>query len=171
MAVKGVFGFLKSKTSNYLDERKAERDNESLRRQLEQKEDYRDLKRMNELSSREKIAEYNKAKSIQTINNHNLPLAKKLNALNELYKDHTKPKSNVSLQELSDKMNMNKYRKEQRLEKNRLMKQIIEQDKINQRQNRLIRMNQIQERNKMMKLNLEANKIIQREKMQLRRLK
>lgn len=146
-----IFGGLKSKTSKYLDELKAKREQDKR-----EQEEYQTLKRKEEQKIfandlRNQAIEAQKEKAIHIIDS-DVPLGKKLHAVNELYKDHSKPKSSNALQEISDRAYINRYRRDKRIEKNNFVKELVNADKLR-------RQNQILERKSNIKLRQQEREV------------
>lgn len=163
--IKGIFSKIPISIQKYREEKKEEKRLDNLQTRQEHKENVRYYNQDYINEAREHIK--NKAKEI--IDTPNLPLAMKLKALNEYHKDHRQPKINPSIQELSDKTYINKYRREKRFERMDMLKKVLSEHKENQLKEREDKINKVKERNEMLKMNSKANMILIQAKNELRK--
>jgi hypothetical protein len=164
LAVQGIFG----KINNYLDNRKEMKKIEKNRDELERKEDFRNENKISRQNEREEAINFVKEKSKEIINS-NAPLGKKLEAVNEYFKDHNKPKISQAMQDLSDRRYLNLRRRERRFEKMNLVKNLIREEKEKVMNERRERMDRIEETRKMNKCNRDADMLINKARMELKR--
>lgn len=140
-------GFLSSfrgKTSKYIEEVKEKNRQEALEKEFYKNELRKQTERDLERETRERAVERLKEKARQTLNS-NAPLGHKVKAINELYKED-KPKKSIALQELSDRMKINRLRRDERLEKLNLINQVVKEEKIRKMYERADRMNKLNEK-------------------------
>lgn len=159
----GIFSSVKNKTSKYIDEVKAKRDYEALEKEHYQNELRKQEEREFNEDTRQQAINHIKEKSLNTINSK-AHLADKIKAVNELYKDTARPKKSNAIQEISDRMRINRLRRDLRIEKVNTIKQLVHEDKLNKIRERNERMNLINQRNKFNKVQKEVKLILRNNK-------
>lgn len=162
-SIKGVF----SNIPNYLKKHREEKKEEKRINTLIVKQEHKDQNKLYNQSYVEEAREHQKEKA-RAVLASNAPLAKKLIAINELHKDHRQPKINPAIQELADRAYINRYKKDQRLERQAMIKKVLDEDKTNKIHERIERMNQVRHRNNMLKINMAADKLIREAKFLVR---
>lgn len=140
----GIFSSLRSNTRKYLDESKEKKRAEELETEFYKNELRKQTERDLARETRERAVESLKQKARDTLNS-DAPLGHKVKAINELYRED-KPKKSIALQELSDRMKINRLRRDERLEKLELIKQVVKEEKIRKMYERADRMNKLNEK-------------------------
>lgn len=167
---KSTFGSITEKVKTYVAEHRAEKDREESIIEEQKKQDIRDYNRNSSMDLKQKAREHLRQKEDNLMNDKNNNLAKRLKAVNEHYKDVLKPKETQNpLQEMSDRMAINKFKRDMRLQKASEVKRIVAEDKIRKRQEMINKQLEIKERNELMKLCKSAKNNLQKMRTQLRK--
>ena len=162
--IKGVFGNI----SKFMQTKKEAKKEEKRLDTLQAKQEHKDNTKYYNQDYVNEAREYQKEKARQVIDS-NVPLSHKLKAINELHKDHRQPKINPTIQELSDRAYVNRYKKDMRMERVKMIQKAILDDRAYKNNERAVKMEAIQNRNRMLKMDSKVNQIINQIKQQLRR--
>jgi hypothetical protein len=157
MQIQGIFG----KVNSYLDKRKEVKQQERQRDEQEDNESFRNDNRAFKQTAREEAIDIVKDKAREVIES-NSPLGKKMEAINELYKNHNRPKLNQAMQELSDRRYLNLAQREKRFEKMNMIKKIIAEDRRNKALERNQKMEMVKDRNRKLELERKADMLLRK---------
>ena len=159
-----IFGSAKNKVSNYIDEFKAKRELDKKEQEYYESEKIKSEKRSyeDEINMMAREHQINKNKEIL---NSDVPLGHKVKALNELYKDYSKPKGSINMQELSNKMYLNRMRRDLRLQKINELKRIVQEDKERKQIERNERMNFLNQRKEFNKIQKDVKFLLNKSRL------
>ena len=121
---------LGAKTREFLERRKREKQMEQERDRLEEKELRRDNIKYYEQEAKQRAIEHEKNKAFNIMNNKSVKLHQRIKAMNEYYKDHTRPKINSGFQDISDHIYLTKYKRDMKMEKLNTLKTILKEEKM-----------------------------------------
>ena len=165
-----IFGGAKAKVNAYLDKRKSEKDAESYQDEMERKQEVKQDEKSSKNNLVLKAKEHMANKQRQIIDS-NVPLTKKIAAINDYYKEQTKPRAMNALKDVSDQTYINRYRTDMRKEKTAAIRMAVAESKEMQRRERLIKQIEVQERSELVKLQRKARMALQNTRIKLRRIK
>jgi hypothetical protein len=158
-----VFGSITSRARVYLDNLKAKRQAENEQDELEKTYERKESIKQVHMNSLNEAKEHHKNKAIDVLNDNNQNLGKRISAINEIYKDD-KPKGSNVVQEINDRSYLNRYRRDMRLEKNRLLKQLVQEEKTRKQMESINKRMVCQERNGLLKAQREMANLIMKAK-------
>lgn len=164
-----IFGSLISKSKKSLDSfrdrRKVEAEEDEQLDRVERRESLRSFSQETKQAARDHARE----KAYREMNDDNLPLPKKIKAINEYYKDHSKPKLSSSMQELSDLTYINKMRTDIRKERMAAVRQAVADDRRFKAERAAQKQEELMERNNRLHHERESKSILTQQRMRLRR--
>ncbi len=159
--IKGVFSNIPASMERRRQEYKEEKRLDFLESKQNQKYS---LKSFNQAQIDE-AREYQKQKAREVIDS-DAPLSHKIKAINELHKEH-RPKLNPVIQEISDRAYINRFNKDKRLERNEMLKRVLDEDKLRKQRERFNRMQEVSERKAMQDTKRKAEMFMRQTKMDL----
>ncbi len=120
-----IFSGLKDSFKRNVSEIREKRQANALEQEQYQTETRKEQGRYTNSELRQRAIDHQKEKAFDTINNPKAPLGHKVKAINEYYKDHDTPKMSNSLQELSDRAYINRYKRDRNMEKVKAIRQAV----------------------------------------------